>query len=112
MFCSAVQPTATLATVTSVATSSADTRFVLQAAYQGPLDPGSFGSPEAPPAGVLGQVLEGEVDGTLLLSWLPSQTLMALNPPWCNGATVCWENPLGTDSDFWGLFWLQFNHVQ
>ena len=49
---------------------------------------------------VLGHVLEGGVDGTLLLSWLPSQTLMALNSPWCYGATVRWENPLGTDSDF------------
>ena len=68
--------------------------------------------PRGPPARDVGQVLEGEVDGTLLLSWLPSQTLMALNSPWCNGATVRWENPLGTDSDFWGLFWLHFSHVQ
>ena len=68
--------------------------------------------PEVPPARALDQDLEGEVGGIILLSWLPSQTLMALCSPWCNGATVRWENPLGTDSDFWGLFWPHFSHVQ
>ena len=36
--------------------------FFLQAAFQGDLSaPGASGSPEEPPAGVLDQILEGEV---------------------------------------------------
>ena len=49
-------------TVSSGATSSAYQELT-SSSYQGPLDPGAFGSAEGTPARVLDQVLEGEVDG-------------------------------------------------